>query len=48
MNKSSKAEQRNGHQPLREGSEDKELGERLIINIDKYKAHPDCKKLYCI
>lgn len=25
----------------------KELGEELIIDIEKYKAHPDCKTLYC-
>ncbi|MCM1235590.1 MAG: hypothetical protein NC489_36285, partial [Ruminococcus flavefaciens] len=31
----------------REGLEDKELGEQLIIDIDKYKAHPDCEKLVC-
>lgn len=26
---------------------DKDLGEQLIIDIAKYKAHPDCKKLIC-
>ncbi len=26
---------------------DKELGEQLIIDIAKYKAHPDCKTLIC-
>lgn len=31
----------------REGLGDKELGEQLIIDIDKYKAHPDCEKLIC-
>ncbi len=25
----------------------KELGEQLIIDIAKYKAHPDCKTLFC-
>jgi len=25
----------------------KEIGEELIIDIAKYKTHPDCKKLYC-
>lgn len=25
----------------------KELGEELIVDIEKYKAHPDCKQLYC-
>lgn len=31
----------------REGLGDKELGEQLIIDIDKYKTHPDCEKLVC-
>lgn len=26
---------------------DKDLGEQLIIDIAKYKAHPDCKRLIC-
>lgn len=26
---------------------DKELGEQLIVDIEKYKTHPDCKKLVC-
>lgn len=26
---------------------DKDLGEQLIIDIAKYKTHPDCKKLIC-
>lgn len=26
---------------------DKDLGEQLIIDIAKYKAHPDCEKLVC-
>lgn len=25
----------------------KDLGEQLLIDREKYKAHPDCKKLYC-
>jgi len=25
----------------------KQLGEQLIIDIAKYKSHPDCKTLYC-
>ena len=25
----------------------KDLGEQLIIDREKYKAHPDCKTLYC-
>ncbi len=25
----------------------KQLGEQLIIDIAKYKTHPDCKLLYC-
>ncbi len=25
----------------------KSLGEELIIDIEKYKVHPDCKQLYC-
>ena len=25
----------------------KQLGEQLIIDIAKYKAHPDCRLLYC-
>ena len=31
----------------REGLGDKEVGEQLIIDIDKYKAHPDCERLVC-
>ncbi len=31
----------------REGLKDKEVGEQLIIDIAKYKAHPQCKTLYC-
>lgn len=29
------------------GLKDKELGEQLIIDIAKYKQHPNCKCLYC-
>ena len=25
----------------------KDLGEELIIDIEKYQTHPDCKHLYC-
>lgn len=31
----------------REGLGDKEVGEQLIIDINKYKAHPDCERLVC-
>ncbi len=31
----------------RKGLKDKEVGEQLIIDIAKYKDHPNCKKLYC-
>ena len=31
----------------RKGMNDKELGEQLLIDIDKYRSHPNCKKLYC-
>lgn len=31
----------------RKGLEDKELGDQLIIDIDRYQAHPDCKALVC-
>lgn len=31
----------------RDGLKDKELGEQLIIDIAKYKEHPNCKSLYC-
>ena len=30
----------------RNGLKDKELGEQLIIDIAKYKTHPNCKILY--
>ncbi len=31
----------------RDSMKDKDLGEQLIIDIAKYKSHPDCKKLLC-
>lgn len=31
----------------RPSMKDKDLGEQLIIDIAKYKVHPDCKKLIC-
>lgn len=31
----------------RESMSDKNLGEELIIDIDRYKAHPDCDRLIC-
>lgn len=31
----------------REGLDDKELGEQLIVDIVKYKTHPNCGKLVC-
>lgn len=31
----------------RKTMKDKDLGEQLIIDIAKYKSHPDCKKLVC-
>ena len=31
----------------RKGLTDKEIGEQLIIDIEKYKSHPDCKTLVC-
>lgn len=31
----------------RKTMKDKDLGEQLIIDIAKYKSHPDCKKLIC-
>ena len=31
----------------RASMKDKDLGEQLIIDIAKYKTHPDCKKLIC-
>jgi hypothetical protein len=26
---------------------DKQVGEQLIIDIQRYRAHPDCKRLIC-
>lgn len=31
----------------RQGLGDKELGDQLIIDVDRYKVHPDCKRLIC-
>lgn len=31
----------------RETLKDKQIGEQLIIDIEKYAKHPDCDKLYC-
>lgn len=31
----------------RKGLSAKELGDQLIIDIDRYKAHPDCRTLVC-
>lgn len=31
----------------RQGLTDKEVGDQLIIDVDRYKVHPDCKKLIC-
>lgn len=31
----------------RKGMTDKALSEELIIDIEKYQAHPNCKKIYC-
>ena len=31
----------------RRGLSDKELGEQLILDIEKYAKHPDCKTLVC-
>ena len=31
----------------RKNLRDKEIGEQLIIDIAKYKNHPNCKSLYC-
>ncbi|MFH1690288.1 MAG: hypothetical protein ABIE42_08630 [Candidatus Eisenbacteria bacterium] len=27
---------------------DKQIGEQLIVDIERYKAHPDCKELVCL
>lgn len=31
----------------RSSMKDKDLGEQLIVDIEKYKKHPDCNKLVC-
>ena len=31
----------------RKGMTDKSLSEELIVDIEKYQAHPTCKKIYC-
>jgi hypothetical protein len=31
----------------REGLADKEIGEQLIVDIERYKGHPDCSTLVC-
>lgn len=31
----------------RQGLTDKELGDQLIIDVDRYKVHPDCVRLIC-
>lgn len=31
----------------RKGLSEKEIGDQLIIDVDRYKVHPDCKKLVC-
>ena len=31
----------------RPGLADKELGDQLIIDVDRYKVHPDCERLIC-
>ena len=31
----------------RKGLTDKELGDQLIVDVDQYKVHPDCKSLVC-
>ena len=31
----------------RQGLADKELGDQLIIDVERYKTHPDCQKLIC-
>jgi len=32
----------------RRGLAAKEIGEELIVDIARYKAHPRCKTLYCL
>lgn len=31
----------------RAGLTDKEIGDQLIVDVDRYKAHPDCQRLIC-
>ena len=31
----------------RDGLKDKEVGDQLLVDIEKYQAHPNCKRLYC-
>ena len=31
----------------RKGLADKEVGDQLIIDVDRYKTHPDCERLVC-
>ena len=31
----------------RRGLDDKELGDQLIIDVDRYKVHADCERLVC-
>lgn len=31
----------------RKGLQDKQVGEQLIVDIDRYKSHQDCKNLLC-
>ena len=31
----------------RKGLKKKEIGEQLIIDIEKYKNHPDCETIVC-
>lgn len=32
---------------IRKGLNDRKLGDQLILDIAKYKSHPNCKELYC-
>jgi hypothetical protein len=32
---------------IREGLNDGKVGDELIIDIERYKQHPDCKALFC-
>ena len=31
----------------RKGLSDKEIGDQLIVDVDRYKVHPDCSRLIC-